>query len=801
MEASCIALIIFRPRSRGKAAGEDEDSMDGTEAAESESPQQMETKEPQEVSEGGQPTEGSGEPAISPSTPPQHPEPEPWAESASSEARGSEQLCALCHCGARSLLGQGELRWFGPQPGQIPQADPGGSGGQRDQEQTPSSTAPSRPAEEPPSKLWDELGQVGLPDDTDARSLFDPAGRCLVHQRCASWSEVFSRGEGQALIQVERAIHSGSTQRCAYCKRLGASVRCCEKTCQRSYHYPCAPAAGTFQDIRSYSLLCPEHIQQAVERAKEQANCAVCDSPGDLHDQLFCTSCGQHYHGVCLDVAPTPLKRAGWQCPECKVCQTCKNPGEDSKMLVCDMCDKGYHTFCLQPVMESIPTNGWRCKYCRVCIQCGTRSSAQWHHNCLLCESCFQQQDPTGCCLVCGNAGNPELHKDVLSCHLCRRWLHPECEQPAERDADAPQREDYVCADCRQAELDGAPEEGTHGVTEPAPAADIGGEAAEERAADGAAGGGDPEEEPPGMCHGELRGSQFPDMSIFASRLGLIVDDARCCVSFPPSAVLLAPEIDAPEVPTSPASAVVSVEPAAASPSSTRKDECPDTTTGASEPAEPMDCPPEDVGSPPQEAEQTAGAAEKALDSPTKETNSIAEETMEVSPTEHSRMSGIDQAADSGGEGPPPAETGVRIASGSADEAPPGAEPSPPAEADCAPASEPARSDFSPPAEDTPLRPFIAEAASGSPAKLALSPPSAEASPTEPPPSQTAPTPLEHGIPSTTFISMTPKIGMGKPAISKRKFSPGRPRAKQVGGPFTKPWIWGGWVAFVPHAD
>lgn len=41
MEASCIALIIFRPRSRGKAAGDDEDSMDGTEAAESESPQQM----------------------------------------------------------------------------------------------------------------------------------------------------------------------------------------------------------------------------------------------------------------------------------------------------------------------------------------------------------------------------------------------------------------------------------------------------------------------------------------------------------------------------------------------------------------------------------------------------------------------------------------------------------------------------------------------------------------------------------------------------------------------------------------
>ncbi|KAG2458203.1 KMT2C methyltransferase, partial [Polypterus senegalus] len=99
--------------------------------------------------------------------------------------------------------------------------------------------------------------------------------------------------------------------------------------------------------------------------AHEGANCAVCDSAGDLLDQLFCTSCGQHYHGLCLDIAVTPLKRAGWQCPDCKICQTCRNPGEDSKMLVCDTCDKGYHTFCLQPVMESIPTNGWRCKVSR----------------------------------------------------------------------------------------------------------------------------------------------------------------------------------------------------------------------------------------------------------------------------------------------------------------------------------------------------------------------------------------------------------------------------------------------------
>lgn len=35
-------------------------------------------------------------------------------------------------------------------------------------------------------------------------------------------------------------------------------------------------------------------------------------------------------------------------------------------------------------------------------------------------------------------------------------------------------------------------------------------------------------------------------------------------------------------------------------------------------------------------------------------------------------------------------------------------------------------------------------------------------------------------VPSSAFKPITPKIGMGKPAISKRKFSPGRPRVKQV---------------------
>lgn len=63
------------------------------------------------------------------------------------------------------------------------------------------------------------------------------------------------------------------------------------------------------------------------------------------------------------------------------------------------------------------------------------------------------------------------------------------------------------------------------------------------------------------------------------------------------------------------------------------------------------------------------------------------------------------------------------------------------------------------------------------------SPLSRGTSPREPPQTQILPSLGDHssGMPTTTLIPLTPKIGMGKPAITKRKFSPGRPRAKQVG--------------------
>ncbi|XP_007559463.1 histone-lysine N-methyltransferase 2C isoform X1 [Poecilia formosa] len=454
-------------RTRGRVVVDEEDSMDGTEITETTDPQDAETQiQPVETvevetteapEEEKRPSPLAQSPPAESSTGPSVP--------ASGEIKSRERLCAFCYCGGRSLLGQGELQVFsttsqhetpvshngeesstsdGSDVTAQPKAAVDDTSGEK--ETNESETCHEEP--DVASRFWDELSHVGLPQGLKVQSLFE-SGQCWAHQSCALWSDGVCEGEGQSLLNVDRAIDSGSTKHCAYCKRLGASIKCCAEGCAQLYHYPCAGAAGTFQDIRSLSLHCPEHIELAIHKFVDDVNCVLCDSPGDLLDQLFCTSCGLHYHGMCLDIAVTPLKRAGWQCPECKVCQTCKNPGEDTKMLVCDMCDKGYHTFCLQPAIDSLPTNGWRCKNCRVCIQCGTRTSGQWHHTSLLCENCVQNQDPALCCPMCSCILDPEHHKDLLLCQTCKRWLHLECERQNSGHGEIHPREDYVCSNCR----------------------------------------------------------------------------------------------------------------------------------------------------------------------------------------------------------------------------------------------------------------------------------------------------------------------------------------------------------------
>ncbi|KAG7272950.1 hypothetical protein CRUP_035782 [Coryphaenoides rupestris] len=169
---------------------------------------------------------------------------------ASGELKSSERLCAFCCCGGRSLLGQGDLQVFSVAPELcVPhhrrRDGEGGGGGSGEGGGGGSSAGDDGGGDESPHSSAAPQATSGQRDKSNGSERReeepDPASRF--------WDEL--------------------SHHCAYCKRLGASIKCCAEGCAQLYHYPCAGAAGTHQDIRSLSLLCPDHVQLAIHRCKE----------------------------------------------------------------------------------------------------------------------------------------------------------------------------------------------------------------------------------------------------------------------------------------------------------------------------------------------------------------------------------------------------------------------------------------------------------------------------------------------------------------------------------------------------
>ncbi|XP_037549951.1 histone-lysine N-methyltransferase 2D, partial [Nematolebias whitei] len=367
--------------------------------------------------------------------------------------------CAFCYRGDQPPLGQGRLLVFGPTPGYIPlhilnrhtssdrdddcpehcyrgNRDPPTSSSL---ELRVSSLCGASAEDQSSSEFIKQVGPIGLPHDVNVQSLFDATGQCCAHLHCASWSEGVHRGEGQSLLYVDRAIDSGSTQVCAFCQRLGASLRCQETSCGQSYHFPCAAAAGAQQDWSQRLTLCTRHAHT------DSLRCVACSDGAGPGSLLMCCCCGNCYHGSCLvpPLSPSPLLRAGWQCPECQVCRSCRVREDDTELLVCERCDKAYHTHCLTPPVDHGPSSSWTCRNCRVCRRCGVMSSGQWANHLFLCESC----DPAPPCLLCGHTPDFSTPQEVLTCTCCHRLVHAEClVQSGEGRTGS---EGYTCSSCR----------------------------------------------------------------------------------------------------------------------------------------------------------------------------------------------------------------------------------------------------------------------------------------------------------------------------------------------------------------
>ncbi|UYV81210.1 KMT2D [Cordylochernes scorpioides] len=391
------------------------------------------------------------------------------------------KTCAMCNLGENSCLGQGELTKFEPSPGFSPfkksikmkSEEEAGGYSEKPRTQPPLRRSKSKfgkeggkktqtsPSQENscsiPPGAFDELEAIGFSEEPDPFNLFEQSGQVYAHYCCASWSEGVVQNPSYGLTEVDKAVSQGISQKCSSCKKFGATIRCKVLKCTQWYHYPCAVSTGTFQDMKTQTLLCPTHISQAPAISGPEASCAYCRNPGNLLDLMICTSCGHHYHGKCLTpaVIASSVSRAGWQCPDCKLCHTCRQPGDDTRMLMCDVCDRGFHIYCLKPTMTSIPKSGWKCQNCRTCGDCGSRTpgngpSSRWHMNYTVCDSCYQQRNKGVACPLCGKAYRQFFQRGGMAqCKLCKKYIHLECDSLIALQREACSQDPYHCPMCR----------------------------------------------------------------------------------------------------------------------------------------------------------------------------------------------------------------------------------------------------------------------------------------------------------------------------------------------------------------
>jgi hypothetical protein len=204
------------------------------------------------------------------------------------------KLCAFCNLGERSQLGQGEMLRL-----QLTEEELKNSGSGENNFNTSSSSEPSVIDEDSKngnddsnklcksnvgvggllqlnrrqkglnkcknpiqtSEYVDELEKIGHLDPTDL-SFLTENGYFYVHRLCAMWSMgVIKDPVNDTLSGVSSVLQQSLNRKCSHCNRYGASASC-KMTCQKTYHYPCIAASGSFQVSPDASLFCNDHLGQ-----------------------------------------------------------------------------------------------------------------------------------------------------------------------------------------------------------------------------------------------------------------------------------------------------------------------------------------------------------------------------------------------------------------------------------------------------------------------------------------------------------------------------------------------------------
>lgn len=155
----------------------------------------------------------------------------------------------------------------------------------------------SKTSNEGSATCLEDICNVGVippgEEPLDVASVADAQGTVRVHTVCARWSASY---EGAKPGALEMLLDESLRRACSHCRRLGASVRCAQEGCGRTYHLLCAVGAACAIDGDRELIYCQgEHSTQL------KLTCETCSRPTETRESLWCTQCAKYYHVSCTD--------------------------------------------------------------------------------------------------------------------------------------------------------------------------------------------------------------------------------------------------------------------------------------------------------------------------------------------------------------------------------------------------------------------------------------------------------------------------------------------------------------------
>ncbi|XP_032530337.1 G2/M phase-specific E3 ubiquitin-protein ligase-like [Chiroxiphia lanceolata] len=125
--------------------------------------------------------------------------------------------------------------------------------------------------------------------------------------------------------EIRAVVSLAAQQICCICGQRGATISCCRRNCDLSFHLPCAKQGGCVtQFCRPFRAFCPAHSpEQAVEATPEPGTqCLICLEPVEdrkTFNTLVCPACKTAwFHRDCIQGQALHAGRFSFQCPLCR---------------------------------------------------------------------------------------------------------------------------------------------------------------------------------------------------------------------------------------------------------------------------------------------------------------------------------------------------------------------------------------------------------------------------------------------------------------------------------------------------